>query len=83
MNSIYDVISRKTLEKDVMQEFVSISTELQDRNVQFPPTSIDTGIEEVNLLLRPLQSMALDLNKSPAQVLLELHHVATQELEDR
>ena len=66
LNSIYDVVSRKTPEKDLIQEFSSISTEPWARNVQVPLTAINTVSEEVNLLLRPLQSIALDLNKLPA-----------------
>ena len=72
LNSIYDVFYRKALEKYVMQEFPSINTKPQARNIQVPPTAINTGSEEVNLLLWSLQSIALDLNKLPAQVLMEL-----------
>ena len=45
LNSIYDVVSKKTLEKVVMQEFSSISTEPRVRNVQVPLTVIDTASE--------------------------------------
>ena len=61
----------------------SISTEPRARNVQVPPTTIDVGNEEVHQLLRPLQSVALDLNKLSATALVELHHVASLELVDR
>ena len=77
LNSIYDVVSRKTPEKSVMEEFPSISTDPQAINVQVPPTAIDVGSEEVNLLLWPIQSIALDINKIPAQVLMELQHVSS------
>ena len=66
LNDIYDVVSRKKPEKDVMQEFSSISTEPRARKVQVPLAAIDAGSEEVNLLLGSLQSIALDLNKLPA-----------------
>ena len=45
LNSFYDVVSRKTPEKYVMQEFPSISTEPRARNVQVLPTAIDTRSE--------------------------------------
>ena len=54
MNSIYDVVSRKTPERYVMHEVPSISTEPRARNVQVPPTVIDMGSEEVNISLRLL-----------------------------
>ena len=63
-----------------MQVFLSISTESWDRNVQVPLTTIDPGSEEVNLLLQLLKRIALDLNKLPTQALVELEHVASQEL---
>ena len=72
MNSIYDVVSRRTPERIVMQEFLSINTEPRAMNIQVPLTTIDAGNEEVNLLLRPLRSISLDLNKLLAQVLVEL-----------
>ena len=72
LNSIDDVVSRKTPEKNMMQEFPSISTEPRARNFQVPPTMIDVGNAEVNLWLEPLQSIALDLNKLPTQVLVDL-----------
>ena len=77
LNYIYDVVSRKTPEKDVMEEFSSIGTEPRARNIQVPLIAFDTGSEEVNLLLRPLQSIYFDLNKFPTQVLMELQHVVT------
>ena len=83
LNSIFDVVYRKTPERHVMQEVPSISTEPWDRNVQVPLTAIDMGSEEMNLLLRPLQSIALDINKLPAQVLVELQHVVAHKLVDR
>ena len=76
LNSIYDVVSRKTPKKDVMQEFPSISTDSRARNIQVPSTVIDAGREEVNQLLRPLHSISLDLNKLPTQVFVELQHVS-------
>ena len=66
-----------------MQEVPLISTEPWSRSVQVPLTGIDVGNEEVNQLLQLIQSIALDLNKLPAQVLVELQHVSTQELENR
>ena len=69
--------------RHVMQEVSSISTEPWTRNVQAPPIAIDVGSEEVNQLLWPIQSIALDLNKFPAQVLVELQYVASQELADK
>ena len=83
LNSIFDVVSRKTPWRHVMQEVSSISFEPQARNVQVPSTTIDAGSEEVNLLLQPFQRISLDLNKLPAQALVELQHVANQELVDR
>ena len=51
LNSIYDVVSRKTPDGNVMREFSSISIEPWARNVQVPSTMIDAGSEVVNLLL--------------------------------
>ena len=51
LNSIYDVVSKKTLEQVVMEEVSSIRTERRARNVQVPLTMIDAGSEEVNQLL--------------------------------
>ena len=66
-----------------MQEFPVISTDPRDRNIQLPLTTIDVSSEEVNSLLHPLLSIALDLNKLPTQVLVQLQQVAGQELADR
>ena len=51
--------------------------------MQFAPTGIDVENEEAHQLLRPIQSVALDLNKLFAMALVDLQHVATLELEDR
>ena len=83
LNSIPGVVSRKTPEKDVMQEFPSINTKLRARNIQVPPIAINARSEEVNLLLQPIQSISLDLNKLLAQSLVELQDVITQESEGR
>ena len=56
----------------MMQDIPLIGTEPQARNVQFPPTAIDAGNEEVHQLLRLIQSVYLDLNKLPAMALVEL-----------
>ena len=59
----------------VMYEVPSISTKTQARNIQVSPTMIDVENEEVKQLLWLIQSVALDMNKLPAQVLVELQHV--------
>ena len=72
LDSIFAVVSKATLEKAVMQDFPMISTESRARNVQVPPTAIDAGSTEVNSLLQPLPSIAVNLNKLPAQFLVQL-----------
>ena len=56
----------------MMQDISSISTDPGARNVQVPLTSIDVGNEEVQQLLQPIQSVALDLNKLSSMALVEL-----------
>ena len=51
--------------------------------MQVPPIMIDARNEEVHQLLRPIQSVDLDLNKLSTMVLVELQHVAALELADR
>ena len=45
LNSIYDVVSKRTPKRIVMQELPSIISKLWARNVQAPMTAIDTGSE--------------------------------------
>ena len=66
-----------------MQEVTLINTEPLARNVQVPPTTINAGNEDVNQLLWPIPSIALDLKELPAQILVELQHITSQELVDR
>ena len=63
----------------MMQDISSISTDPQARNVQVPLTTIDAWNEEVHQLLRPIQSVALDLNKLSTMELVELQHVSAME----
>ena len=65
-----------------MQDVPLISTEPWARNVQVSLTAINAENEEVRQLLRPIQSVALDLNKLSSMVLVELQDIATLELED-
>ena len=51
LNSIFDIVSRKTSMRPMMRDILSISTEPWARNVQFPLTVIDVGNEEVHQLL--------------------------------
>ena len=81
LDSIFGIIFRQTSVQPIMQDISSISTEPRARNMQVPPTAIDARNEEVHQLLRPIQSVAVDLNKLSNMVLLELQHVAALELE--
>ena len=56
----------------MMQYILLISTEPWARNVQVSLTAINAGNEEVRQLLRPIQSVALDLNKLSTMALVEL-----------
>ena len=66
-----------------MQDFLTISTELQDRNVQVPSAAIDMRSTEVKSLLQSLLSIVVNLNKLPSQVLVQLQQGVDQELADR
>ena len=69
--------------RSMMQEIQSISTEPQFRNMQVPLTTINVGNEEVHQLLRPIQSVDLDINKLSATVLVESQHVSALGLVDQ
>ena len=66
-----------------MQDFLTISTELQDRNVQVPSATINTRSIEVNSLLQSLLSIAINIKKLPTQFLVQLQQGVDQELTDR
>ena len=51
LDSLYDVVLKRTLESTTGKEFTSISIEPRVRNVQIPPTVINAGREELNTSL--------------------------------
>ena len=51
--------------------------------MQVPSTAIEAGNDEAHQLLRPIQSVDLDLNKLSTRMLVELQHVVTLELVDQ
>ena len=71
------------IESVVLQDFTSISTESRARNVRVLPTTIDAGREDVKSSLQQLQSVALDINKLSAQMLVHMQQVTKQDLVDR
>ena len=66
-----------------MQDFLIISSELQARNVQVPSAAINIRSTEVKSLLQSLLSIVVNLNKLPAQDLVQLQQGADQELADK
>ena len=80
LDSIFYIVSKRTYARPMMQYIQSITTEPQDRNMQFPPNMIDIGNGEIHQLLWPILSVALDLNIFSTMTLVELQHVATLEL---
>ena len=72
LNYFYDVVMKTTLESVAVQELSSISTEPQSRNVQVPLTTIDAISEDVNSSLQQLQGVVVDINKLPAQTIVQI-----------
>ena len=52
LDSLYDVVLKRALEGAIVQDFASINTEPQVRNVQITSTAIDTGREDLNTSLQ-------------------------------
>ena len=74
--------NKATIEKDVMQNFPPISTDPWDRNMQVSLNAIDVGITEFNSLIQSFSSIAINLNKLPTPVLVQLQQGADQEFAD-